>query len=622
MADISVATTEFSHETDRLIDKPTTTTNSMEEKKSCCVSSSCSKAKDKTDPTETDAILANKSASSTDYGAIHEPTPVQGRSQFHLKGICCTSEIPAVKAIVQPLPGVSEVTVNTSTKMLYVRHEPHVSSAQAILDALNTQHIGAQIVKDIGENLARNGSVTEGRSQFHIKELCCSSDVPKVKSIVEALPGVSDIKVNIPAKMIYVRHNTLLSSARYIMNALIKEQFGASIVKDAAVTTKERASTTSTVGRSQFHVKEICCASEIPQLRSIVEPIPGVAKVTVNTPAKMVYVNHDTLISSAQDIADALNKERFGAKIIKDAAANGHVHVSSNSNTVAEGRSQFHVQEICCASEIPQIKSIVEPIPGVTEVTVNTPAKMVYVTHDTFISSAQDIANALNAQRFGAEIVKDANKEARNQNGLPTHVRSQFHVKEICCASEIPRVKSIVEPIPGVTEVAVNTPAKMVYVKHDALVSSAQDIANALNGERFGADIVKDGGAARKTRSVKSVLSFQGREAATAELEDFLSSSFDNHQMVSFVVDIPAKEIVVMHDPFLLSAEQIQLALWERTGMQTVVTIDGAKAFPNIQNEHEQVMEENFVETMPRPAVIASGILWFLSLLSVIGGNL
>ena len=43
----------------------------------------------------------------------------------------------------------------------------------------------------------------------------------------------------------------------------------------------------SRVGRSQFSVKGICCASEIPQVESILRPLFGISKISVNPTTKM-----------------------------------------------------------------------------------------------------------------------------------------------------------------------------------------------------------------------------------------------------------------------------------------------------------------------------------------------
>lgn len=49
----------------------------------------------------------------------------------------------------------------------------------------------------------------------------------------------------------------------------------------------EETSSSSRVGRSAFFVKGICCASEIPQVESILRPIEGVLEVSINTTTKI-----------------------------------------------------------------------------------------------------------------------------------------------------------------------------------------------------------------------------------------------------------------------------------------------------------------------------------------------
>lgn len=45
---------------------------------------------------------------------------------------------------------------------------------------------------------------------------------------------------------------------------------------------------THKIGRSRFYIEKICCASEIPAIRSIVDPIDGVSGVMINVTTKMV----------------------------------------------------------------------------------------------------------------------------------------------------------------------------------------------------------------------------------------------------------------------------------------------------------------------------------------------
>lgn len=212
----------------------------------------------------------------------------------------------------------------------------------------------------------------EVRSTFHCAGICCASEIPLISTVLEPKDGVSNVVINVPVKQVMVDHDPSLISAEDINKILNAGGFGSTLKCDGAATTDN-------TGRSHFFVEKICCASEIPAIKKILEPKAGVSKVSINVTAKMVYVDHDTTVVSAQALCDALNVDRFGAHLKRDGAP-------TRSNTV--GRSHFFVEKICCASEIPAINAILEPIHGVSKVSMNVTAKMVYVDHDTAVVSA------------------------------------------------------------------------------------------------------------------------------------------------------------------------------------------------------------------------------------------
>ena len=176
----------------------------------------------------------------------------------------------------------------------------------------------------------------------------------------------------------------------------------------------------STAGKSTFHVENICCASEIPPIRAIVEPLTGVTEVTFNITSKLVYVKHDfsaTAGVTAPAIAESLNKARFGCTVRKDAgllaaAAAKRLLLATAGPISSTGKTTIHVEHICCASEIPPIRAIVEPLSGVSKVSINVTSKLVYVDHDHTVISATAIIAELNKARFGASLRKDAGAAA------------------------------------------------------------------------------------------------------------------------------------------------------------------------------------------------------------------
>lgn len=121
--------------------------------------------------------------------------------------------------------------------------------------------------------------------------------------------------------------------------------------------------------RSTFVCSKICCSSEVPMIKKVLEPVAGIEKIMVNVPLKNVIVDHDPDLISAIETNDILNKNHFGATI----KTNGGI----SSENSSQGRSRFHVDKICCASEIPAIKTIVSPIEGVSNLMINVTTKTV-----------------------------------------------------------------------------------------------------------------------------------------------------------------------------------------------------------------------------------------------------
>jgi copper chaperone CopZ len=140
---------------------------------------------------------------------------------------------------------------------------------------------------------------------------------------------------------------------------------------------------------------------------------------------------------------------------------NGKANASGNmdggeSNGIV--RSTFRCSAICCASEVSAINSILNPVEGISRIRVIVPLRNVVVDHDSGIVAAVEIAKILNNNAFGARIERDGGtKHTRNTRGT-----SRFYVDRICCASEVPAILSIVEPLLGVTGVRVNVTTKTV----------------------------------------------------------------------------------------------------------------------------------------------------------------
>ena len=71
------------------------------------------------------------------------------------------------------------------------------------------------------------------------------------------------------------------------------------------------------------------------------------------------------------------------------------LHSEGERKVVLRMTTSLHVDGICCPAEVPLIQRLLEPLPGVTSVSVNVPAKQTRVVHDCR-TSPQQLVLALN----------------------------------------------------------------------------------------------------------------------------------------------------------------------------------------------------------------------------------
>jgi copper chaperone CopZ len=368
-----------------------------------------------------------------------------------------------------------------------------------------------------------------------------------------------------------------------------------------------------TTVRSTIVCKGICCSSEVPELLEILEPLQGVAEVKINVPLKQVIIDHDSQVISALQIVKILNEELFPSTVQRDGGA-------SLPSIV---RSTFTCKGICCSSEVPTILEILNPFEGVVEVKVNVPVRKVIVDHDCKFISALQIAKILTDESFETNIESDG--------GLSTNVagvegRSKFHVSQICCASEIPQIRSALEPLHGVKGLMVNVATKMVYVDHSTNDISADKINDALNEVDLGStvkyDCFKDAGGFLSSfvMSKFSILP-SSSESSAADSKSYLKT-FDKDQVEGYQLDKKAKTITIIHNPLLISADDLKKSLLEKTGLNTNIEEDGNEGkiweFPQPTDEEQKSTDEN--ASSIRPSVVICGVFWFISMLSYIGG--
>lgn len=245
--------------------------------------------------------------------------PLWVRSQFYVGGICCASEVPAVRKIVRPLDGVSKLQINITTKTVHVQHDAAVISAQDVAQKLTDQGFPTRVEKD-GEvaSAGKHQALHRGRTVLHVQGLSSGErDIANIQHALNRLPGVSLVVGSISDSSITVNHDTSIVTAEALQEAL-RPGFDSRITSTTAGQSDEHAAALvfDSIQRSNFVESTI-------QLDKLgLKQIDVVEKVLIrnfndaqvrafypNSFARSIKVEHDPDQTSILDICGALTSE-------------------------------------------------------------------------------------------------------------------------------------------------------------------------------------------------------------------------------------------------------------------------------------------------------------------------
>ena len=207
-----------------------------------------------------------------------------------------------------------------------------------------------------------------------------------------------------------------------------------------------------------------------------------------------------------------------------------------------------------------------------------------------------------------------------SQSHEETTVRSTIVCNGICCASEVPLVRKLVDPLPGVRQVKVNVPLKQVIVDHNPDEQTATQLVQQLSS--LGSTLLRDGAERPAKLLVTSLLSIvpkpdENGVVDQAPMMDAILQRFPPHSMEGTLKEEGNSLLLsVTYNPLTYTAQQIGEVLVPL--FDSEVQQDGANLWLSKTNQDTAVSSSSSTSspTFPRPTVVLSGILWLVSMAS------
>jgi copper chaperone CopZ len=364
-------------------------------------------------------------------------------------------------------------------------------------------------------------------------------------------------------------------------------------------------------------------SSQILMIKSLLQPLSGVANVTVDGEKQLVTVQHDASLSDKR-VLDALNSIGHSATLQDQSSA-----------CSIEVRSQFFVAGICCTSEVPTVRRILRPVPGVSRIQINITTKVVHVCHDSLLISAQQISSILTNQGFPSQIRRDGQAQANPKLYAPLQGQTTLLVNSDISNDERPVIEQSLLKLKGIFKVELDFQEKLIFIDHDVYEVSSEQIVEQLRS-RFDCRVMTAGEQSindvtvaildqiGRSKYVESTLLVERLRLYSMEgIKNAIFHTYIQKEVRAIYPNISSETIKIEHDPSMVSIMDIVKTL-EESDITAAVTLDGRTMnlyLPTEEDNSPQNLWDEDVSSVLKVHfnVWLSGGFWVLSMLSYKG---
>ena len=323
------------------------------------------------------------------------------------KGLCCKKEVPKIQQLIDPIAKEHDLKfeVDPKTKSVTIWHGSETSSwLPVVVNLLSCDPFRCEITSLNGEAVA--SCIVSSSNDDDVVSLPATP--PTTEGVVFTTPLIQHDK---PSSSLMVVH-FFEASKTQVLNDFIVARRGSHLKEFLR----------QPVHMEIFKViKGLCCKKETPKVEAALMHVSDLLCVRVEPKEKQVVLFFpSTAAPAAISMArDALIEAGFSVKEEEKEEEERLPHQTLGapevdaplpppSLIVGQCRSILSVQGVCCAAEVPSVRSVCIGITGVTDVTVSIFNKQVHVTHDiTSKDLAEALAKRLTDNGFPSQVLLD-----------------------------------------------------------------------------------------------------------------------------------------------------------------------------------------------------------------------
>ena len=320
------------------------------------------------------------------------------------------------------------------------------------------------------------------------------------------------------------------------------------------------------------------CVSCVRIIEACLSVVGGIKASSVSLSANSAQVVFDSSAVSVPQICDAINFWGFVAKT--RSIDNDDAILPTKQNDISEPgllnpvmTGTVHIEGMTCGSCVKNIEDNIGQLNGVINISVSLLDKLATVKLNSAITSISAVAKEISDMGYEAEVgdvlsgswasdkgVKSNDNVVAQSGSADKHV--MISISGMTCDSCVKSVHSCISNLPGVTAVTVSLAQGMARVALSGHVTTAADIAAAVNDIGFDASVFQPPAAnstvtASSAPNAEVVIAIRGMHcnSCTHAIEGQLSRASGVHSVVVSLLDETAK---IRYNAQLVSADQLK----------------------------------------------------------------
>jgi hypothetical protein len=329
-----------------------------------------------------------------------------------------------------------------------------------------------------------------------------------IQSLLRPLAGVESVYIFAAENQVLSIHHTIQASPSQMVAALKRGGYSSSEMLLQSESTLQGSGEEDLeqalrhdkrpkqAVRSQFYVRGICCAMEIPAIRKIVQPLLGVETLRINMTTKMVYVQHDGGLIQARNIAIHLTKEGFPSEIVVDGGAQLR-WVAPDKATIRIARTTLQIQKgVLDEKSVHSLRQQLTTVTGIRAIHIDEKDGMIVVEHDMSLMDPKSIPSHVTG--FSLELLQTQLEDsgvhslavARSEFVESTLVLSYLQHQDMTTLQNIFRQSYIRAQVRAFFA---HVPSQTIKVEHNPELLPIHDIPLLLERHGFVANVAVDG---------------------------------------------------------------------------------------------------------------------------------